>query len=223
MLRNLGERGLLEQFPAVVVACAKASSTETPRTDSDRERYREDQAAAALRPLAEFDPYDAMPTLRTRTTPTRSWSRCLHWLSPAAQDLLRIEPAPCGFLAALQISSPIPHDQRHTASDSWRQRDTPMTEQHRSVLPGGLECMDHVAAIGVRQAHVHHNDVQGGWGEHSQRLGPVCAITARCSAYSSERRSTRRIAESSSQTPTVSTRHSSLPHAENLQTRPGSS
>jgi muramoyltetrapeptide carboxypeptidase LdcA involved in peptidoglycan recycling len=56
MLRNLGERGLLEQFPAVIVACAKASSTETPRNDTDRERYRDDQAAAVLRAMAQYNP-----------------------------------------------------------------------------------------------------------------------------------------------------------------------
>jgi len=56
MLRNLGERGLLEQFPAVIVACAKASSTETPRNDTDRERYRDDQAVAVLRAMAQYNP-----------------------------------------------------------------------------------------------------------------------------------------------------------------------
>jgi muramoyltetrapeptide carboxypeptidase LdcA involved in peptidoglycan recycling len=56
MLRNLGERGLLEQFPAVVVARAKASSTEMPRLDADRERYRDDQAAAVLRAMAQYNP-----------------------------------------------------------------------------------------------------------------------------------------------------------------------
>jgi muramoyltetrapeptide carboxypeptidase LdcA involved in peptidoglycan recycling len=56
MLRNMGERGLLEQFPGVVVARAKASSTEMPRNDVDRERYRDDQAAAVLRAMAQYNP-----------------------------------------------------------------------------------------------------------------------------------------------------------------------
>ncbi|GAB3595696.1 hypothetical protein GCM10027446_21340 [Angustibacter peucedani] len=56
MLRNVGERGILAQAAAVVVACAKASSTETPRTAADRTRYREDQAAAVLRAMARYNP-----------------------------------------------------------------------------------------------------------------------------------------------------------------------
>ena len=56
MLRNMGERGLLEQFPGVVVACAKASSAQSPRDASDRERYRDDQAAAVLAAMARYNP-----------------------------------------------------------------------------------------------------------------------------------------------------------------------
>jgi muramoyltetrapeptide carboxypeptidase LdcA involved in peptidoglycan recycling len=56
MLRNMGERGLLERFPAVLVACAKASSAETPRDNEGRERYREDQARAVLRAMEQYNP-----------------------------------------------------------------------------------------------------------------------------------------------------------------------
>jgi len=56
MLRNMGERGLLAQFPAVLVATAKGSSLADRRPPADRERYRDDQRAAVLRALAEYHP-----------------------------------------------------------------------------------------------------------------------------------------------------------------------
>ena len=56
MLRNIGERGLLAQFAAVVVAKAKASSPETPRDDHQRGAYRAQQEAAVLRALDEYNP-----------------------------------------------------------------------------------------------------------------------------------------------------------------------
>jgi muramoyltetrapeptide carboxypeptidase LdcA involved in peptidoglycan recycling len=59
MLRNAGERGLLEQFPAVVVATAKATSLFDPRPPEERERYRTDQRDAVLRAMRDYNP-DAM-------------------------------------------------------------------------------------------------------------------------------------------------------------------
>jgi muramoyltetrapeptide carboxypeptidase LdcA involved in peptidoglycan recycling len=59
MLRNAGERGLLAQFPAVLVGTAKASSLQEHRTAEERERYRADQQAAFLRALGTYNP-DAM-------------------------------------------------------------------------------------------------------------------------------------------------------------------
>jgi muramoyltetrapeptide carboxypeptidase LdcA involved in peptidoglycan recycling len=56
MLRHMGERGLLERFPAVVVATAKAGGLFTPRSDAERERFRDDQAAAVLRVMADYNP-----------------------------------------------------------------------------------------------------------------------------------------------------------------------
>jgi muramoyltetrapeptide carboxypeptidase LdcA involved in peptidoglycan recycling len=56
MLRNAGERGLLEQFPAVVVGRAKAASLEHRTSPEERERYRADQKAAVLRALASYNP-----------------------------------------------------------------------------------------------------------------------------------------------------------------------
>jgi muramoyltetrapeptide carboxypeptidase LdcA involved in peptidoglycan recycling len=56
MLRNIGERGLLAQFPAIVVATAKASSLHEHRMPEDRERYRADQQAAILRALDSYNP-----------------------------------------------------------------------------------------------------------------------------------------------------------------------
>jgi muramoyltetrapeptide carboxypeptidase LdcA involved in peptidoglycan recycling len=56
MLRNAGERGLLAQFPAIVVGTAKASSLDEHRTAEQRERYRADQQGAILRALASYNP-----------------------------------------------------------------------------------------------------------------------------------------------------------------------
>ena len=47
MLRNMGERGLLAQFPAIVVGTAKASSLRSGRaTPEQRDTYRSEQRAA---------------------------------------------------------------------------------------------------------------------------------------------------------------------------------
>ena len=59
MLRNFGERGLLGQFPAIVVGTAKASSLHEHRTAEQRARYRADQQAAILRALGTYN-RDAM-------------------------------------------------------------------------------------------------------------------------------------------------------------------
>ena len=56
MLRNAGERGLLQQFPAVVVATAKASNLGNRPPQEQRQRYRDDQRAAVLRALAAYNP-----------------------------------------------------------------------------------------------------------------------------------------------------------------------
>ncbi|MDI6100503.1 LD-carboxypeptidase [Actinoplanes sp. NEAU-A12] len=56
MLRNAGERGLLRQFPAVLVATAKASVFTAPRPPADRDGYREEQRAAVLKALAVYNP-----------------------------------------------------------------------------------------------------------------------------------------------------------------------
>ena len=55
MLRNAGERGLLAQFPAIIVGLAKASSF-GQRTANERAIYRREQQAAILRALAEYSP-----------------------------------------------------------------------------------------------------------------------------------------------------------------------
>ncbi|MBM2618113.1 LD-carboxypeptidase [Actinoplanes sp. LDG1-06] len=56
MLRNAGERGLLEQFPAVLVAAAKAALFGEPASAEDRTRYRDDQREAVLRAMAAYNP-----------------------------------------------------------------------------------------------------------------------------------------------------------------------
>jgi muramoyltetrapeptide carboxypeptidase LdcA involved in peptidoglycan recycling len=56
ILRNMGERGLLEQFPAALVARPKASFVLAPKSPDERRRYRDDQRAAVLRAFADYNP-----------------------------------------------------------------------------------------------------------------------------------------------------------------------
>jgi muramoyltetrapeptide carboxypeptidase LdcA involved in peptidoglycan recycling len=56
MLRNAGERGLLEQFPAVLVGAAKAANLQVRPTPDERARFRDDQRAAVLQALAAYHP-----------------------------------------------------------------------------------------------------------------------------------------------------------------------
>lgn len=55
-LRNMGERGLLRQFPALLMARAKSWSFENPFDAGRKQRYREEQRAAVLRALREYAP-----------------------------------------------------------------------------------------------------------------------------------------------------------------------
>lgn len=55
MLRNAGERGLLEQFPAVIVGLAKASSF-GQRTLAERASYRMEQHDAIQRAMTIYNP-----------------------------------------------------------------------------------------------------------------------------------------------------------------------
>jgi muramoyltetrapeptide carboxypeptidase LdcA involved in peptidoglycan recycling len=56
ILRNIGERGLLTQFPAVLVGRPKASFILTPKTPEERAQYRADQRAAVLRAFEAYNP-----------------------------------------------------------------------------------------------------------------------------------------------------------------------
>lgn len=56
MLRNAGERGLLAQFDAVVVAKPKAWHPERPLGEAERRLFRDEQEAAVLRALDEYQP-----------------------------------------------------------------------------------------------------------------------------------------------------------------------
>jgi muramoyltetrapeptide carboxypeptidase LdcA involved in peptidoglycan recycling len=56
MLRDFGERGLLEQFPAVVVAKARAWTTDRPLSEVERARYRDEQRDAVLTVMATYSP-----------------------------------------------------------------------------------------------------------------------------------------------------------------------
>ncbi|MEV4637761.1 S66 peptidase family protein [Actinoplanes sp. NPDC049548] len=56
MLRNFGERGLLEHFPAVLVGTAKATFIHSPRPVEQRAAYREQQREAVLKAFAAYHP-----------------------------------------------------------------------------------------------------------------------------------------------------------------------
>ena len=57
MLRNMGERGLLSQFAAVVFAKAKAWHTQAPLGQAERARFRLDQEEAVMRALSIYHPH----------------------------------------------------------------------------------------------------------------------------------------------------------------------
>jgi len=56
MLRNIGERGLLAQFPAVVFATAKATSIDRPVSPDKREPYRTAQRDAVIAAFEAYNP-----------------------------------------------------------------------------------------------------------------------------------------------------------------------
>jgi muramoyltetrapeptide carboxypeptidase LdcA involved in peptidoglycan recycling len=56
ILRNMGERGLLRQFPALLMGRAKAWSFETRNDAGQRAEYRSGQRTAVLRALSEYAP-----------------------------------------------------------------------------------------------------------------------------------------------------------------------
>ncbi|MDF6040706.1 LD-carboxypeptidase [Streptomyces sp. JH14] len=56
ILRNMGERGLLARFPALLMARAKAWSFEKPNDPEAKRRYAVEQREAVLRALAAYAP-----------------------------------------------------------------------------------------------------------------------------------------------------------------------
>lgn len=56
MLRNFGERGLLEQFSALVMAKPKSWHGHMPLSEPERAIYRRDQREAVERALADYNP-----------------------------------------------------------------------------------------------------------------------------------------------------------------------
>jgi muramoyltetrapeptide carboxypeptidase LdcA involved in peptidoglycan recycling len=56
VLMGLGERGMLEQFAAVLVGRPKAWSFEEPNEPQDKLRFVADQASAVLRAIGEYNP-----------------------------------------------------------------------------------------------------------------------------------------------------------------------
>ncbi|MYW46916.1 S66 peptidase family protein [Streptomyces sp. SID161] len=57
ILRNMGERGLLARFPALLMGRAKAWSFQQPNDAENRRRYVAEQRAAVLRALAAYAPH----------------------------------------------------------------------------------------------------------------------------------------------------------------------
>jgi muramoyltetrapeptide carboxypeptidase LdcA involved in peptidoglycan recycling len=56
MLRNMGERGLLEQFPAVLMGRAKAWDLARPNSPEQKREYVAAQRSAVERAVAEYNP-----------------------------------------------------------------------------------------------------------------------------------------------------------------------
>ncbi|GAA0410504.1 S66 peptidase family protein [Streptomyces luteireticuli] len=56
ILRSMGERGLLRQFPALLMGRAKSWSFEKPLTAPERARFRAEQRTAVLRALDRYAP-----------------------------------------------------------------------------------------------------------------------------------------------------------------------
>ncbi|GAB7037263.1 MULTISPECIES: LD-carboxypeptidase [Catenuloplanes] len=55
-LRNMGERGLLARFPAIIVGLAKATSLSHPRPPAVRDTYRREQREAVLQAVGTYAP-----------------------------------------------------------------------------------------------------------------------------------------------------------------------
>ncbi|MEU2614782.1 S66 peptidase family protein [Micromonospora sp. NPDC007271] len=62
ILRNMGERGLLAGFPAIVVGRAKAWDFDRPHTPEQRREFADDQRDAVMRAVATYNP-DAVVVL----------------------------------------------------------------------------------------------------------------------------------------------------------------
>ncbi|MER7989259.1 S66 peptidase family protein [Streptomyces noursei] len=56
ILRNMGERGLLARFPALMMGRAKAWSFQQPNEAEGKRRYADEQRASVLRALAAYAP-----------------------------------------------------------------------------------------------------------------------------------------------------------------------
>jgi muramoyltetrapeptide carboxypeptidase LdcA involved in peptidoglycan recycling len=56
MLRNMGERGLLEQFPALVMGKPKCWRNDRQLTHAERDAFREEQRGAVLEAMATYNP-----------------------------------------------------------------------------------------------------------------------------------------------------------------------
>ena len=56
MLRNFGERGLLDQFPAIIVAKPKAWNHDRVTNDEERDQFRSDQRDAVMKAVTAYNP-----------------------------------------------------------------------------------------------------------------------------------------------------------------------
>jgi muramoyltetrapeptide carboxypeptidase LdcA involved in peptidoglycan recycling len=56
MLRNAGERGLLAQFPAIVLGKPKAWDRDKNQSEAERSTFRADQYESVLRAISDYHP-----------------------------------------------------------------------------------------------------------------------------------------------------------------------
>jgi len=56
ILRNMGERGLLEQFVGLVMGRPKSWEQSRPNNPDEKRKYHDDQRAAVLRAMTEYNP-----------------------------------------------------------------------------------------------------------------------------------------------------------------------
>jgi len=97
MLRNMGERGLLAQFPAVVVAKPKAWDREVDQGPDARDEFRREQYDAVLRAVSQYNT-NALVLCGEQANALRSFG-CLY-----AQGFLWSQAVAVGELSATLVA-----------------------------------------------------------------------------------------------------------------------